>query len=190
MTMTNGRVTLLGALALGMTLTACGGPPPPPPPPPQPVVPVAVVVPTKQDLDLMGAQLNIKTDIEFDTGKATIRANQTSETTLLAVSTIMKNAPQITRIRIEGHTDSDGNPADNLALSLARANAVRSWLVGHGIADNRFSVAGCAARDPLYPNDSPEHKQRNRRTEFDIELLNGQPPPGYTDACAPNGQRH
>jgi outer membrane protein OmpA-like peptidoglycan-associated protein len=188
MTMTNGRAPFLAALALGaMTAVGCSHPAPPPPPPPQP--PPAVVVPTKGDLDLLGAQLNIKTDIEFDTGKATIRDNATSQTTLNAVLTIMRNAPQISRLRIEGHTDSDGSAAENQVLSQNRANAVRDWLVGRGIPANRFSTAGCAAKDPLFPNDSPEHKQRNRRTEFDIELIDGRPPANYTDACAPNGFR-
>jgi hypothetical protein len=47
-----------------------------------------------------------------------------------------------------------------------------------------------AARDPLVPNDSAEHKQKNRRTEFDIEELGGKRPDGYTAACAPNSARH
>jgi OOP family OmpA-OmpF porin len=197
MTIKNLRVPFLAALALGATLSAVGcssPPPPPPPPPPQPAPPppppVAVVVPTKTDLDLLGAQLNIKTDIEFDVAKWTIRDNATSQTTLNTVLTIMKSAPQITRIRIEGHTDSDGNAADNQTLSQNRANAVRDWLVGHGIDPSRFATAGCAARDPLFPNDSPAHKQRNRRTEFDIELLNGARPPGYTEPCAHNPSFH
>jgi OOP family OmpA-OmpF porin len=188
MTIMNGKAPFLAALALTTAVGCSHPPPPPPPPPPQP--PPAVVVPTKAELDLMGAQLNIKTDIEFDTGKATIRDNAVSQGTLTAVLTIMRNAPQITRLRIEGHTDSDGNPADNQVLSQNRAIAVRDWLVRAGIASNRFSTAGCAAKDPVAPNNSPENKQRNRRTEFDIELIDGRPPANYTEACAPNTYRH
>ncbi len=105
------------------------------------------------------------------------------------VATIMKNFPQINRIRVEGHTDSDGNSADNLTLSENRAKAVITWLVAHGVDQSRFSFEGCAARDPLVPNDTAEHKQRNRRTEFDIELLDGKAPPGYTTPCAHNNFR-
>ncbi len=194
--MNYGRSSFLGALApLAVTLVVgCGSPPPPPPPPPPPATPVVVapppvVVPTRVDLDLVGAQLNIKTDIEFDVAKATIRDNRNSQVTLNAVLEILTRAPQITRLRIEGHTDSDGNPQDNQVLSQNRANAVRDWLASHGINPARLSTAGCAARDPLVPNDTPEHKQRNRRTEFDIERINDAPPPNYTEPCAPNKQR-
>jgi OOP family OmpA-OmpF porin len=186
--MTIRRVSFLAALALGAALTSVGcadAPPPPPPPPPQPGPPPTVVaVPT--NLDLVGAQLNIKTDIEFDVGKYNIRDTPLSQKTLGAVLAILNAAPQVSRIRVEGHTDSDGNSADNMVLSLNRAKAVVQWLQDHGIPGTRLSVAGCAAKDPLVPNDTPEHKQRNRRTEFDIELLNNARPPGYTDACAHN----
>lgn len=192
MTFQNRRVPLLAALVLGAALVGCAPPPPPPPPPqpaPPPPPPPAVVVPVavaKVDVDMMGAQLNIKTDIEFDTAKATIRDNPSSQTTLNAVLEILKKARRITKIRVEGHTDSDGNPADNEKLSLARAQAVVSWLAAHGIDPNRLSQAGCAARDPLAPNDTPANKQRNRRTEFDVEAIDGQHPDGYTEPCAPN----
>src|SRR5262249_20151443 len=72
-TMKKGRASFLAALALGAAFTSlgCGAPPPPPPPPPPTTPPPVVAVPT--NLDLVGAQLNIKTDIEFDVGKYEIR---------------------------------------------------------------------------------------------------------------------
>ena len=85
-------------------------------------------------------------------------------------------------------TDSDGDPAANLVLSEQRAMAVVDFLVSHGVDRARLRPVGCAARDPLFNNDTAEHKARNRRTEFDIETINGQRPEGYTEACAPNRQ--
>jgi outer membrane protein OmpA-like peptidoglycan-associated protein len=131
-----------------------------------------------------------KGEIEFDTAQATIKNNPASMGVLNAALGILKATPQITKIRIEGHTDSDGNAADNQKLSEARAAAVVKWLVDNGVAPGRFVTAGCAARDPLFPNDTPEHKARNRRTEFDLEELAGKRPDGYTLACAPNPSRH
>ena len=193
----NHNVSLIIAVALGAAVAAggCAAAPPPPPPPPPVVVappppPVVVAIPAKADLDLMGAQLNIKTDIEFDTAKWTLRDSANTKTTLATVLTILQAAPQITKLRIEGHTDSDGNAADNQALSENRAKAVKEWLMSKGIDGARLSHTGCAARDPLVPNNSAENKQRNRRTEFDIEGINGAQPPGYTAACAPNTSRH
>ena len=64
------------------------------------------------------------------------------------------------------------------------------WLVDHGVAAGRFAAAGCAARDPLVPNDTAEHKQKNRRTEFDVEQIGGKRPNSYTNPCEPNKDRH
>jgi OmpA-OmpF porin, OOP family len=164
-----------------------------------PVVPVApvVVVPAGPPvkvvlaggLNLEGAQLSGIPDIEFDTAKASIKATPQNEATLRLLLLGGQTNPNITMLRVEGHTDSDGDPASNQALSEARANSVVEWLVAHGIDRGRLRPVGCAARDPLFPNDSPEHKARNRRTEFDIEGFNGGRPDGYTEACAPNSFR-
>jgi OmpA-OmpF porin, OOP family len=187
--MTHSKLTLsLAALVLGSALAACSSPPPPAPPPQAPPPPPPVVAPPpppQPDLALMGAQLDIKTDIEFDVGKSDIKDSPLSRQTLGAVLEIMKKAP-ITKLRIEGHTDSDGNAADNQKLSEARARSVGAWLSAHGVEPGRFDYAGCAARDPIVPNDSAEHKQRNRRTEFDVDSIAGKRVDGFTEPCAPN----
>ena len=193
MNITNGRVPFLAALALGATLVAAAGcaPPPPPPPPPQPVAapPPPPPAPEPPKLAMVGAQLDIPGDIEFDVAQATIKDTPASRATLETVLKIMKENEIVTKVRVEGHTDIDGNAADNQKLSEARAAAVVKWLVDHGLSPARFTVSGCAARDPLVPNDSPAHKARNRRTEFDLEELGGKRPDGYTLACAPNPSR-
>jgi outer membrane protein OmpA-like peptidoglycan-associated protein len=194
MSMSHRRFSIIAALALGGTLlAACASAPPPPPaaapPPPAAPPPAPPPPPAAPALALVGAQLDIKGEIEFDTGKATIKDNAASQGVLNAALAILKGAPMVTKVRVEGHTDSDGIPAENQKLSEARAAAVVKWLVDHGIEANRFVTAGCAARDPLFKNDTPEHKARNRRTEFDLEELNGKRPEGYTEACAPNTAR-
>jgi len=187
------------ASAASFALLGCGGPPPVAvrvntPPPPTVVVegPRPVVVEKKSvllGLPLTGSQIDVLGDIEFDVDKATIR--QTPQT--LGILNTLANAgrvyPQITRLRVEGHTDSDGNEANNQNLSERRAQAVVQWLVDHGINPNRLVAVGCGSRDPLMPNDSQEHKQRNRRTEFDIEMVEGTAFEFATAACAPNPAR-
>jgi OOP family OmpA-OmpF porin len=163
------------------------GPPGPPPPPPPPGPPAKIVV---QGLNLEGAQLAGIPDIEFDTAQATIKATAQNETTLRMLVAGSQMNTNITGLRVEGHTDSDGDPNSNQILSERRAHAVADWLIAHGVAANRLHPVGCAARDPLFPNDSAEHKARNRRTEFDIETINGSRPEGYTEPCAPNSFRH
>ena len=49
-----------------------------------------------------------------------------------------------------------------------------------------FVKATIISQNPLFANDSPEHKARNRRTEFDVEEQDGKKPDGYTEPCAPN----
>lgn len=73
------------------------------------------------------------------------------------------------RIRVEGNTDSKGNPAANRALSERRARAVVEHLVGtYGFDRNRFVVVGKGADDPVADNDSEAGRAKNRRTEFEL----------------------
>jgi OOP family OmpA-OmpF porin len=158
----------------------------------EPAAPAAEGAPAKivvQGLNLEGAQLSGIPDIEFDTGQATIKATPANAATLGLLVLGSQQNRNITLLRVEGHTDSDGDPANNQVLGERRALAVVEWLVAHGVDRGRLHPVGCGARDPLFPNDSSEHKARNRRTEFDIEAIGGQRPEGYTDACAPNSMR-
>jgi OOP family OmpA-OmpF porin len=160
------------------------GPAPVAAPPPGPPQPVAVT-----GLQLEGAQLAGIPNIEFDTAQATIKATPANAATLGLLVVGSQQNKNINVLRVEGHTDSDGDPASNQALSERRAQAVVDWLVAHGVDRARLHPTGCAARDPLVPNDTPEHKALNRRTEFDIEQINGGRPDGYTEPCAPNSFR-
>jgi outer membrane protein OmpA-like peptidoglycan-associated protein len=135
---------------------------------------------------MVGAQLDIPGEIEFDVGAATIKDTPNSHRVLDAAFDALSHSPQITRIRVEGHTDSDGAKDLNLSLSEKRAGSVIAWLTGKGIDAKRLHGVGCGARDPLVPNTSVENKQKNRRTEFDVEEIDGKKPDGFTEACAPN----
>jgi OmpA-OmpF porin, OOP family len=139
---------------------------------------------------MKGAQLDIPGEIEFDVGAATIKDTPGSHAVLDAVVNVLSTTPSITGVRVEGHTDSDGNPQNNLALSEKRAGSVIAFLVGKGIDAKRLHGVGCGAKDPLVPNTSAENKQKNRRTEFDVEGVDGKKPDGYTQACAPNPAVH
>jgi OOP family OmpA-OmpF porin len=161
---------------------------PAPLPPAPPVVEDAPQV-VLQGMTFQGAQLTGIPEIEFDTNRASIKPTSSNETILRLVLLGGQNNPQVTMLRVEGHTDSDGDPAANQALSEARARAVVDWFVAHGADPARLHPVGCGSRDPLYPNDTPEHKARNRRTEFDIEGFNGRHPRGFTEACTPNPMR-
>ncbi len=76
--------------------------------------------------------------------------------------------PDVT-VEIAGHTDSDGDNATNLALSQARADAVKSYLEDKGIDGSRMTAIGYGEDQPIASNDTDEGKAQNRRIEFVIE---------------------
>lgn len=71
-----------------------------------------------------------------------------------------------TKIRVEGHTDSDGDDKSNLELSQKRAESVRQALIAKGIAESRVTSEGCGEKAPIDDNKTAEGKQANRRVEF------------------------
>lgn len=67
---------------------------------------------------------------------------------------------------VEGHTDSDGNDANNLKLSKARGKAVMDKLISMGIDSSRLKSGGFGESKPIDNNSTPEGKANNRRVEF------------------------
>lgn len=72
------------------------------------------------------------------------------------------------RFEIVGHTDDSGARESNLALSAARAEAVKAYLAGKGIAPGDLVTSGAGSDRPLAPNTSAEGRARNRRIEFRV----------------------
>ena len=155
----------------------------PPPPPPAKEEPRLVGLP------LTGSQIDVVGTIEFDTNSAEIRQTPQTLGVLNTVANAGKVYTQITKLRVEGHTDSDGDDAANLNLSERRAQSVVRWLIDRGIAPSRLYAVGCGERDPIATNTTEEGKQRNRRTEFDIEEIGGARFELATRPCDPNPQR-
>lgn len=80
------------------------------------------------------------------------------------LAAVMKAHPEA-RLMVEGHTDDSGPPAGNVQLSKARADAVKSALVGRGVDADRIETAGVGPDRPVASNDTPEGRAMNRRTE-------------------------
>lgn len=100
----------------------------------------------------------------FQYDNAELSKERTDELDNLAV--IMKSNPEI-KIKLIGHTDSDGSDYYNNNLSLKRANAVKKYLIDKGIEADRISTEGKGKREPLYDNNS-RFKKWNRRVEVYI----------------------
>ena len=103
--------------------------------------------------------------IEFEVGKATLTPIGKSILDELAVP-LLKLKDK--KVEVIGHTDNQGLRASNIALSSARAEAVKTYLTSKGIAGELISTSGQGPDRPVASNDTPDGKARNRRIEFRI----------------------
>ncbi len=108
----------------------------------------------------------ITEQVHFETAKAKIKRE--SYPILDAVIEVMKENPQILKIRVEGHTDSRGSDEYNLELSDDRAESVMNYLVENGIAENRLESVGYGETKPIKDNETAAGRAANRRVEFTI----------------------
>lgn len=106
--------------------------------------------------------------IEFDVRRTSLR--DISLPTLDAAAVLINDNPQAGRLRVVGHTDSDGGAAQNKALSEGRAQAVVDYLVLEGGVDGaRLEALGLGEERLLIdPETSTADKQRNRRIEWEL----------------------
>jgi OmpA-OmpF porin, OOP family len=90
-----------------------------------------------------------------------------SEPTLDRLAEIANECPSF-KIKVEGHTDSEGIPERNNPLSERRAQAVVDYLTNAGVDGSRLSAVGYGAEEPIADNDTAEGRAKNRRIEFDV----------------------
>lgn len=103
----------------------------------------------------------------FDKGSSTLRPEAIRELDR-AVTFISRFKP--IKVRIEGHTDSDGPEDVNMQLSEARAQSVKAYLVSQGSIDENVLIpVGYGETKPIASNDTPDGQRRNRRFEIVIE---------------------
>ncbi|AOJ00774.1 flagellar motor protein MotB [Burkholderia mayonis] len=101
--------------------------------------------------------------IEFETGSATLTLQGRAILDQMAAALAkMSNRT----VEIIGHTDNSGNRASNIALSQARADAVKGYLVAKGIASQQLTTTGVGPDQPIASNDTNDGRARNRRIEF------------------------
>jgi uncharacterized repeat protein (TIGR01451 family) len=81
------------------------------------------------------------------------------------VASILREQPAL-RIKIVGHTDSEGDANANVTLSQKRADAVRRYLVDKGIAGSRLQSEGHGEIEPVASNATEAGRAANRRVEF------------------------
>jgi outer membrane protein OmpA-like peptidoglycan-associated protein len=124
--------------------TADGCPPP---------APAKAAAPAPQRLD----------GVYFDNNQATLRPDARAR--LDAIAETLKAWGDV-KVEVAGHTDSRASEAHNLALSQRRAEAVREYLIGKGIAAERLIARAYGATQPVADNDSETGRAKNRRVEL------------------------
>ncbi|HEY1150001.1 MAG TPA: OmpA family protein [Pseudoduganella sp.] len=114
--------------------------------------------------ELLDATL-AKRIIEFESGQAVIRPSGQAILDEMAGALLKVKGK---KVEVIGHTDNTGLRDTNLALSLARAEAVRGYLAGKGINAALISVSGQGPDRPAAENSTAEGRARNRRIEFRV----------------------
>ncbi len=112
-------------------------------------------------------KIEVKGEVYFDTAKATIKSE--SNPLLDEVAQVLKDHPEILRLRIEGHTDSRGDAAYNLQLSKDRAAAVRAYLEAKGVDAARLESEGFGESKPLDKRENAAAWEKNRRVDFFVK---------------------
>lgn len=127
-----------------------------------------VLVPGSVQRSLATADVNALLRLEpiqFAVGSAEILPE--SVPTLDNAIAVLTEVPAGTQLEVQGHTDSDGGEAGNLALSDARANSVVAYLTNGGVDPEILTPVGYGETQLLIdPDLTPEDKQQNRRIEF------------------------
>jgi len=113
----------------------------------------------------MKEKLTFSADGTFDTGKSVLKPQATAKLDDL-VSKLQ--GAQLEVIIVTGHTDNVGSPALNQKLSVARAEAVKSYLIGKGIEANRIYTEGKGQTQPIADNKTAEGRAKNRRVEVEV----------------------
>jgi OOP family OmpA-OmpF porin len=129
---------------------------PPAPEPPQ----VPVLVALRHD------RIELLEKVQFEVGAAVLLP--ASERLLDQVAVVLFDHPEILKLRIEGHTDSQGSNASNQKLSQQRAEAVRAYLEKAGVEPPRLLAKGFGETKPIADNRTPEGREQNRRVELVI----------------------
>jgi outer membrane protein OmpA-like peptidoglycan-associated protein len=134
---------------------------------------------TVDGISFHDGQLDYTGTIRFAYDQATLEGKETFAV-LEHLRDFLKKYPKV-RIRVEGHTDSRGSEAHNKQLSRRRAEALKRWLAGHGIQEERMEAVGdgedsadhhespeCLNKLPRDPATCEEQWARSRRAVFAV----------------------
>jgi outer membrane protein OmpA-like peptidoglycan-associated protein len=117
-----------------------------------------------------GMVITLSGSVLFESAKWALLPAAQAKLTEVA-SALTKEDP-VSKIIVEGHTDSQGTAAFNQDLSQHRADSVRDYLITRGIAADRISAQGFGPTRSIADNASPEGRANNRRVEIVVKPVN------------------
>jgi outer membrane protein OmpA-like peptidoglycan-associated protein len=121
--------------------------------------------------DPRGLVLTLSGSVLFASNEAVLLPS--AATRLDSVATAIKAANPSEPIVIEGHTDARGGRDHNMRLALARAEAVRAYLVSRGVPAAQLEARGVGPDRPVATNASAEGRANNRRVEIVLPNVAG-----------------
>jgi outer membrane protein OmpA-like peptidoglycan-associated protein len=113
-----------------------------------------------------GTVITLSGGVVFATGLSTILPGAQSQ--LNQVAEALKTQAEH-HFTVEGHTDNQGNDRINDELSSQRANAVRDYLIVHGVSANAITATGYGSKRPVGDNRTAEGRAMNRRVEIIVD---------------------
>lgn len=120
-------------------------------------------------LPLVRGQKMVLQNLFFDQGKAIIKEESFEE--LEKVKKIMSENPSM-EIKLEGHTDNQGDMFKNIKLAEERVQAVKEYIIKDGLIDaKRIGIKSWGPYKPVVRNSSEEARKKNRRVEFIITKM-------------------
>lgn len=114
-----------------------------------------------------GMVITLSGSVLFVSGKADLLPEAIAR--LNEVAQVLGRQDKDSKIVVQGFTDSQGGETFNLELSRRRADAVRDFLVSHGIAADRITSEGYGEARPIASNATPEGRANNRRVEIVVQ---------------------
>ena len=128
---------------------------PPPAAPPKQTPPPPAPVPEKPDYNFNNIQF------EFNSGILKTDAYPTLD----KAAAEMKKDPSV-RFVLNGNSSAEGTDEHNMALSVERANAVKTYLVNTGVNGANLDIKGYGESKPITSNETEEGRALNRRVEI------------------------
>ncbi len=109
--------------------------------------------------------ITFKLNKDFNFGFNKAELNDEAKSYIDDIVILLSNNKML-KIEIIGHTDNVGTRAANKKISEQRAEVVQEYLLEKGIDPGRITMKGVADKYPLYKNETPENRSKNRRVEF------------------------